>query len=750
MRLGDIWTYVNKTAAGWITHLDLILATNLLIWVEIWGLEAFLKLKRLGVFNSIEDFVEITSSLSSYVKRWPYDDGCKQAFAEMNVLTGYLQNDITETNWNEEFQKLANSGEEHGLIGENILETMQSIMNRTMSILPSGTFITFRQFIEQGEWLTTGSSSIGQVRWAYGDEKGKFKARKNMVEYIYTADEIWEIVSNWNGRLKSKVFKKDELSKRRLAVASNIESYLHETYALMLMGKNYLSWPMITLDETPKTAHNRTSDVCLKLRSGAWALPFDFKSFDHQPQTSEIQAMMAHNIKDIVVPEPYVKEWNRIKYKLINSYNNNTLTMHEGASEWNARMKGGLPSGVRMTSLFGNQWNALMTSRAREIAEKALGYRPRFTIGIRGDDTYVLADKAGELLVFRYAYMSINAKGLDSKFGIARNVCEFLRNQISSDEMRGWSNRSIPTITQRKPWTAMEWSLTAPSETTALNIYNLERRLGTPQPYLHKANCEKWERYTKQSRRWLAMPKMAGGVGCYEWAGWVTDKSVPKLELTNVTITSKVAPNQPSWMELPTHEQQILFATNKLKMAIVADDISSVTTESRKAALLHFRKLRCVWEKKSLDWSINDYVRTSAPPIDTNVYWPRQQSAICYESRRKAMEIISDYQALRGIITKSLGGLLEEYVPEFYTIMKRYERKGWHRTNAITLALGEQNTAVANGMNPILTAFVGEALKDAGSARWKGRDNILKRTYNVSQTTSKQLIQSPGYALYRF
>lgn len=750
LRLEDVAEEEDSDILGWLTHFDVITATNVLIWTKVWGKEIFMKCKWLGMFNSIEGFVTMGSDLSSYVKRFPLDDGCKQAFAEINVLSGYMQNDIKETDWEEEFEKLAHGGAEHGLIGEDILSTMRDQMSLYMSKPATGRFMTFKEYIESGEWATSGSSSIGKIEWSTTGERGKFKARKNMLEYLYTSEELWKIASNWDGKLVSKVFTKDELSKRRLAVASNIESYLHESYALRLLGHSYLGWPMITLDESPKKAHERSSGICLELGRDRWALPFDFKAFDHQATTDEVVLMLENNLNTITVPNEYKKSWTVVKHKILKSYRMNTLIMQTGKQKFKAQMTGGLPSGVRVTSLIGNQWNALMTLRAKEIAKQLLRYDPEYTIGIRGDDTYILANKAAELLVFRYAYMSINAVGLDSKFGISQKVCEFLRNEITAKGMRGWSNRSIPTMTQRKPWTSDPWSLTAPTETTAGNIRNFERRLGFEVEWLHRSNMEKWKRYTKQSAKWLELPKIAGGVGCYPWHGYTPTSTIPKISTQGISVDNKLAPRKPEWSIELNEEQQQHYSEEKLKSTFVSDDVSAVTSHARTDVLMEFRKTKTSWVKERIDWRISDHVPTRAPPINNSVYWPHRKYPLEAETISLAMKIISDYPAIRKLIDSTLGQLLEKHVPAFYGLMKEYESRGWHRTNAINLCVGSENTAIQNGMHPILTPFVEEAVRDAGSRFWRGRKNIAVRTYQSSRSASEQIIQSPGYLLYEY
>lgn len=732
---------------NWLTHLDTITVSNILIWAEIHGEAAFMELKKWGFFNSISKLIEMGSKASSFVKRFP--SGCKQMFAEINVLCGYMQNDVEETDWSAKFDELVNAGEQHPNSILNHSFYQSAIVNTPKALRTK--IITLKEYIDQGIWLTAGSSSIGQIEWSSGQESGHFKARKNMLEFLYTGDELYDMVLKWDGRLKSKAFTKDELSKRRIAVASNIESYLCESYLLYNLGHYYKGWQYITLDETQKQEHVRTCNMSLDLKQGMWALPFDYKAFDHQPTLEEIQTMLSINLSPQIVSRHIIKDWTLCKHKVVSSYNNNYVSMKINDQNVEKRMIGGLPSGVRLTSLIGNQWNCIMTGRAREIVEKLMGGKLQFTIGIRGDDSYIMHTNPAVLYLFRLAYQSINAVGLDAKFGIHPSICEFLRIEVGVDGARGWSNRSIPSITQRKPWNPEPWSLVSGVTHTAGAIRNLERRLSMNMDVLHQINKRKWSKFTGLCQRWLELPTYLGGLGLYPFNGYVPEQRPKyKTEANDFKITNKVVPTSPSWITLSS-EDGIVYSRNKLQRVIAGDDIPGLGSALSRSELEVTRRFKTRWKFEPFQYSYRERTPQIMLNISRTPYWPDIKRSPP-EDKLNPMEIVSDYNCVPKHLLggKSLMDLLTDLTPNFAKLVKTYEQKGWHRSDAIRLALDDVPTGDCFDIHPKLTAFVKEQMLYKGIKHIRGRKNIHRFVYNVSTTTQAAINQSAGSRLYLY
>lgn len=736
----------------YLTHLDNILYTNIMAYGIIHGHNTIQDLRRTGIFNDFATFIEMSTIISGYFKRIPIcNDNTKIRLCEINCLTGFLQNDLPGWDFQSEFESLAKGGNMHGWIGENWEMTFKRLADKVMTAESLPDFITFEDYIKEGLWLTAGSSSIGKVTWTKNDESGTFKARKNMLTELYSDLELIRMVHQWDGRLLSRVFTKDELSKRRLAVASNIEAYLSESWILHLYGHGFKNHNYITLDETPKQQHERTSKLIHLLQDGSFCLPFDFKSFDHQPTTIEVQTIIT-KIADTIkpkCPQNYRATLNKMTQRMVKSYANsiivNTQTKQQIVQE------GGIPSGVRTTSLIGNEWNAIQTTRAREITRLVMKSDLVETIGIKGDDTYVVSKDPVCLAVFRLAYASINAIGLDSKFGISQNICEFLRNEISVKGCQGWPNRAIPSITQRKPWNAQPWSPSADVTTVANNIYLLERRLKFATPKIHHANKIKWSKYTNQSYHWLHLPTHLGGFGLYAFEGWEPNGRLPSttkplIEVTNLKTDRDYLP----WANI-TSEQKSAYVAEMFNEKIASDDVAGPQKFYSRDFINILRTKTYVWLRNKISFPIFP-VKISCPPISEHVLWPKDKRVNLASSNPKLPifpEFIRQHQLLKraseriNVTIAPLKDYCRKFFSNQWSDVEYYERNGWHRTDAINLACGSIPTEPLKILHPLLAAFVKDNLRKNKIRYWKGRRNIALSIYSAT-TLAVQRLQSTG------
>lgn len=746
LRLKDLWPHFSpktRDFASYLTDLDLILTTNLLIWIELWGTKWGHYLRHRGWFNSISSFISATSTISSQVKRYPGTSVYKSMFAEMNVLTGYLQNDLEPTDWHDKLKDLANGGNDHSDSWEVDFKTH---LDNVVTNYSTKQFTTLKQYIESGVWITSGSSSIGKVQWSKGTEHGKFKARKNMLTTIMTSDELLTLVQEWDGRLESKGFTKDELSKRRIAVASNIQAYLSESYVLYNLGHIYKNWKYITLDESPSEQHNRNVKMCDLLSEGQWALPFDFKNFDHQPTTHDITTIFDKCVSLIRVPAVFRAEWKSITNKIRDSYHNSTIEMTMNGKTYKETVSGGLPSGVRLTSLLGNVWNATVTDMARTRANHVAGYQLPLEIGVRGDDTYILSPDPAILFLFRLSYESVNAIGLDSKFGISQTTCEFLRNEIGDRSVVGWPNRSIPSITQRKPWNPMPWDLFSDPTTVSNNIYTLERRL-RPCEWLHSANMLKWAKFTGQSFRWLQLPRHMGGAGLYPFEGYIPSSCLPKFELPSISFSNKIQPHPPlDWIDL-TESQLVDLNTKLLTAKLATDDVQGVQHAIRSNYLAKVRSTNITWSRTLIHKPLKLLSRCDGPsPTDKFVRFPYFP-----ETNIEAIQLIRLYPYVAKVAQiPPLSEVLKSKYTSFYSVMRGFERSGWHRTDAINLANGQIPTEPLKKLHPILAPYVRRYIKAKGCLYWRGRKNISRNIITASNAAVTSLLSQPTVNMYKF
>jgi hypothetical protein len=510
----------------------------------------------------------------------------------------------------------------------------------------------------------------------------------------------------------------------------------------------YKGWKYITLDESPAVEHNRTIEVSKLLKSGKWALPFDFKNFDHQPTTEEIQTIMRHDLNGVNVPKLYLQEWNNIKYKVINSYSNNTMSMNINNQKIKMDVRGGLPSGVRWTSLIGNQWNMVMSQWARNITTKVLGYDPVLTMGIKGDDTYIIASRAVDLCIFREAYAMINAIGLNAKFGIQKKVCEFLRVEISGTNARGWTNRSIPTITQRKPWNAEPWSIDAGVSAVAQAISTTERRSYVDLTDLHNINKGRWSKHFGLSPRWLELPRIYGGFGVYPWKYYKPSEPL-RIKNSKPTVRYKdiVPYKQLNWIELTIQERKIM-AVNALTAATHTDDIRPIYAQTKRDILNDARKTKVRWFKYQPAFRVGWFGNLETP--DFTGYWPKFMGG--FDQQKEALTVISDYSYLPNDVKQRIPLIeaLQQNAPSFAQGVKLYESRGWHRTDAINIGLGIVPTSTSFGLHPKMTPFVRSSLVNTRILYQTGRKQILDHIHTTTEASNYAIKQSAGYKLYQY
>lgn len=763
LRIKDIMRVLKKEEIDemrFFAHLDNIMFANICVFGIVNGFGKLRDLRECGIFNSFDIFVEAANRISSHFKRYPIClDDTKMVLCEINCLTGYLQNDPPGWDFEKEFDALGKGGYEHGLLNSDWKKDFVGGLKRVMTRQSVNNWVSLDDYIRSGLWITAGASSIGKVEWSYSGESGKFKARKNMLTELYSDDELISIVRKWDGVLRSRVFTKDELSKRRLAVASNIEAYLTESWILHMFGHGFKNYDYITLDETPKEQHQRSCGVMRLIEGGAFCLPFDFKGFDHQPQIeNEVQPildMVVERVREIV-PVDQLPDYDRLSSRMVKSYAKGELinpkTMRSVIQE------GGIPSGVRTTSLIGNIWNATMTSEARELTRLVMGVDLVKKIGIKGDDTYIISDNPICLVVFRLAYAAINAIGSDSKFGISQRVCEFLRTEISMNGMRGWTNRAIPSITQRKPWNSKPWSPSSEVGTVADNIYLLERRAKKNLDILHLANKIKWSKFTNQSYLWLHLPVRLGGLGLYRFEGWEPNGRLPPVTKPHIAVQNiKANREYVKWAGL-NKQQNEAFASEVLNMTIASDDIPGPQRFYSKDFINRLRQNKYVWQKVTTTITIFDPL-IDCPPKSETVYWPKKAKTndkAIVDGMPRFAQFVREHQMLKnaekriGIRVEPLPELATRWYPQVWMEVEVLERNGWHRTDAINIVLGEVPIEPTKILHPLLTTFVQESVRRNNYKNWKGRRQIALNLYSITTRTVEHIMSTGGSQLYAY
>jgi hypothetical protein len=744
-----------------LVHLDYITAANITIYGMCFGSDAIRDLRHTGILNSRETFEKNSKLVSTWAKRLPVEAAeTKQKLAELPALLGYQQLPYPGFDLNKEAAGLAAAGEEHGIPHSDWERVFDEKLDKLMKpgIDPTRPrYLTLDDFIKEGKWLTAGSSSVGSVRWTWGEERGKFKARKNMLTEIYTDEELISLATKWDGVLRSRSIIKSELGKVRLAVASNIEAYLNESYFAYLVGHPYRKWAGMTLDEKPKDQLRRMATARKMFSEHCYSLPFDYAGFDHQPSTLEVQRILAKffGLARGGVPADQLTKFDQLLDKVICSYaRSKLLVRQEDGTTRELNVTGGLPTGVRVTSIVGNIWNLVMTDVATDLAADILGYRPGLQTALRGDDSLVICNSAAECYLVRLGYAAINAVGNNKKFSITQSQGEFLRTQTNGEESRGWVVRAIPSLTQRKPWNAEPWNRFKDVETVCRNIRLLERRLGNAVEPLHHANKKKWSKSTKQSYLWLELPVRMGGLGLYSWRGWTTRERIPPLQKPKVTFEGLHPRSGPVWAQL-SQEEEALYSQAKMLARVSADDVPGTGKILGTMAKKSMAKVHATWRKVNVPLIQSERVDL---PNDQGgeVRWPAFRPRVLTASTEAGWpqvgEFIREYKTVSEVKTlPSLGRMLKDHYPAAFALVKSLETNGWHRTDAIDLALGGAPMEPTKGMHPELSAFVKEfVVRDKGALYWKGRRNIAVRLYRYCSSAETYILGTTLAKLYKY
>lgn len=319
--------------------------------------------------------------------------------------------------------------------------------------------MSFEDYLDHPElWATSGSSSFGRLQFKIDGKLKSIKARKLMLKYITTKEELLRL-SQIQAPTEAVSLVKSELAKIRIAVASELGFYLIWSYLHYLYGDLYGAWPGVTLGETPIQELRRLEDMVASLKPGTYGFPADFEKFDAQPLTSEIVAIGASllNAASVVAPIP---EWMQTQalYGLMHSYLSTPFNKDGVALRF--RVKNYLPSGVFITSAVGNGFNSLASTSMIRLVEAWTGIRSTewlLNLALRGDDSSFVCAHIGYCFLLSLAAKAMNYKHAPFKVAILKEATELLRVSISELGCRGYPARIIPSLTQRKPWSNEPW-----------------------------------------------------------------------------------------------------------------------------------------------------------------------------------------------------------------------------------------------------------------------------------------------------
>lgn len=527
--------------------------------------------------KAINDKVKASASLD-FPRGW---------FVEMGTLLGYRNPPFPGFDVEEQARDLADSGDVHGLTRTALDPVFVSCLDALDMEPYHSTQSRFSDYVTSAVWTTSGASDVGRVYWKTDSEHGHFKARKNLVPDSEDLQALAKRALLSTDQHNTTVIK-SELGKIRLAVCSDLSTYLKMDWLSRFMTHAYKQWPGSTIEETIFEQTGRQADMWMKCVRGDWHLPFDFSGFDHQPSTAELKAIFL-KMKDDTLPfvdHALQAEFSMVFDDVINSMEHSWLYARDGKKTFKWPVLGGLMSGLRWTSVVGNAWNSVMTRYVERILQSLSVPRAGFNSYIRGDDSALSFPNYAYALLFRLCYMAINAIGADGKFAIHKGSTEFLRTWYSPDGLSGYLMRTIPGLTQRKPWNPAPWS----EEGTMANIYDvvciLRRRCGLGVNKLWYAIKTVWSRRKHLTQDWLSCPK-PHGFGIEPWGFKRASKRVVKSPPLSVDVstnghTARTIATDPMSRVYPwTHPTLTRAAQIQLLGKVASDDIPAISSVLR-------------------------------------------------------------------------------------------------------------------------------------------------------------------------
>jgi hypothetical protein len=703
--------------------IDYIFCCNIILYIcltndsvlEFWDNSDIIKLGTWG-------FVDVVKKMSDEIKSSRKGDYAWNNLTELGCLAGYKNPPIPGFNISEETQSLAHGGEEH-----NYPFNFDDYANKHLSKVPYYKVkgMGFREYIQSGMWVTSGSSSEGKIvikDLVTGDIK-TIKCRKNFVLDVVSTDTLYESCLSSNHQ-SNKVLLKCELGKIRLAVAGDLQNYIQTSYIVYLSGSNYLNWEGVTLEENTSAKVERLMDIKSKLRFKV-AVPFDFKAFDHQVKTDEtisISMQLVYSADKLGYEFP---DYSIIRRNVIESFSNATLSVNinsreytdlwgesqtmEGA-DFSTDITGGLPSGVRLTSVLGNGYNKTVTSMVVDCLCILGEDRKDFYYNVQGDDTNLMCKTKRQGLMIIRLYQMFNIKFDRGKFSVQVGNTEYLRVWFSSERTFSYMSRTLPNLTQRKPWSNTPWS---PSGV----ISGIWDKIGI----LKRRDCDtlmcdilwgvlmtRWCVLHSIPTQAVSVPSELGGLGIGVWNGIDTvQPKIPTVGKRGYEIQSETTYRADKLRER-AKVMKISFPVDYTKMAqdellgvVSGDDVPAIAIMNRRQWKLsisrtifritpiHVKTILNADSVQTFSWDSNSYNDWAA-----QVGWLKHKTST-YGSCKHAVMRLKNYKEFRNNAldrrgTPSLSDWCRLNEPYLWSKLQVLRRKG-HMTEVLDYLGGNIN-----------------------------------------------------------
>jgi hypothetical protein len=520
---------------------------------------------------------------------------------ESAVMSGFRNPPYPGFDVREQCEQVAHAGN----VPKLTLPEFEAVARRTLECTAAAVpYVSFEAWVLKHDWLTSGSSSEGKLTLRLrdgGSVKVKvINARKNtLIDCVDLADlarRAWDNKEQWN-----KAVIKSETGKIRIAVAGDLLTYLQMSYIVHLMGGAYKQWGGSTIEESMVQESDRICEM-LALITTRVALPFDYSAYDHQPTTTELQCMgrIFCETAEQNVPSDHLAEFRALASRVVGAFDHSFLTWRDGDREGLFRVTGGLMSGLRWTTMFGNAWNTVMTNAVLDLCADA-GFDVSAVVRyIRGDDSAIFTDTEALGVSIAWGYKQLNVKTVAGKYALWSGVMEFLRVRFQDGVAFGYAARAFAAQMQRKPWSSAPWDEVGPIR-QIWDACNTLKRRGMNTDVLWRVSLSVWCRKIRIPV-WVAeCPVALGGFGLGVWDG----VSVPTERVPRVSLGSAFSVDRPFATraddelsfarEFSTGLSQsaaAALADDAILATVAADDVPSVSSHLRKKWRLLIRGIR--------------------------------------------------------------------------------------------------------------------------------------------------------------
>jgi hypothetical protein len=605
MRLNDIRIYfknrrkedvfrrlLEQSRVGW----DIIFVTNVLLGYIVLGEEWYDRVTWLGLLDGdLDHFITRAKVVSNLIKTTGIKDPNWTHYTEMHSLSGYRTIPFPGFDVFREAEDLAHGGNKHNYFGHNWDSLVRESLPTPYKYVK---FITFGDFVRDPSlWITTGASSVGRIVVEKPDgKKISIKARKNMVaDVILSLSELANDAIN-NKNQDNWTIVKMELGKIRLAVAGDLFTYLKMAYVIHLTGGGTKEWPGGTAKEGFLESSKRLGKMIKLCRLKRLGLPYDYDGFDHQPETTELVGIWKWISESARLNVP-ISEWSHFQVLVMNVAHGfdfaKLFAVDPSAKKGERReetfdVTGGLMSGLYITSVVGDAWNITMTNLVIKIVQSWGIDTTQIERFIRGDDSAIFSVNWATAAAIDLGYKAVGAIGGEGKFSVQDGQMEFLRVWFNHRTW-GYPCRSIPTISQRKPWANEPWSVDMTLKAQYEGVKTLRRRTGGVGDIdgLWKTLKRIWCRDHNFPIQVTEATTAQGGLGLEQPLGaisWKIVPPIPKIGAANFkivnqtlwragTIVNRIRAKYGVEVDLDTAQA---VADQQLKSTLLTDNLSDV------------------------------------------------------------------------------------------------------------------------------------------------------------------------------